>query len=344
LDKAYANGLNTVDALRTEALRMLNDPKAQGGLRAFYDGYLGLDKTLRIEGKDTNPATQTGADFTVTYNNVSSEIMRFASHLTVRTEGTFSDLLLSPKAFVDNKMAAVYGVPASALTNAPTYLNGKEVTLNSSERAGLYTRSGSLVLGGGPKVGLSSPTQRGEHFRKIMLCQQPPEAPGDVEFPELPDPSTKSWVQILKDVHLKDNDNNPNTPNPCVSCHTAFDPIGFAFEHYTLNGQYISRYPSGFAIEPEGWFQALEENKDYDAVTFGDALELSEVLAKSDDAAACFGKTWLNYGLARQVVRSSKDHCAAEQLADNFKTKNYSLRELILEVVSNPSFRFRNPE
>jgi hypothetical protein len=348
LDKAYANGLNTVDALRTEALRMLNDPKAQGGLRAFYDGYLGLDKNFRIEGKDTNPNTDTGADFTVTYNNVSAEIMRFASHLTVRTEGTFSDLLLSPKAFVDSKMASVYGVPASALTNAPTYLNAKEVTLNTRERAGLYTRTAFVASGGGKKVGLSSPTQRGEHFLKMVLCEDPPklspEQMADIQFPSLPDPNVMSWVEVLKEIHLKDNDNNPATPNDCVLCHTAIDPIGFAFENYTLNGQYITQYPNGFPVDASGWFEPLQKQKDYDDKSFNNALELSEILASSDNAAQCFSRSWLNYGLARQVKGSNKDHCAAEQLADNFKTKNYSLRELILEVVSNPSFRFRNPE
>ena len=84
--------------------------------------------------------------------------------------------------------------------------------------------------------------------------------------------------------------------------------------------------------------------KDYDDTTFNDALELSEILAGSDDAAACFAETWMSYALARTIVGSAEDSCAAEKLKDTFKNKNYSLKELIVGIVTNPAFRFRNPE
>jgi hypothetical protein len=218
------------------------------------------------------------------------------------------------------------------------------VSLNTNERAGLFTRAGFLNYGGGNKVGLSNPSVRGTHMREQILCEPLPNPPGDVQFPELPDPSEKPWVQVLKEIHLVDNDNDPSTPNPCVSCHVFIDPVGFAFENYAMNGQYLDRYPTGTAIDSAGWLEPSHLAKDYDARTFNDALEFSKIIADSDDAAACFAQTWMGYGLERAVLHNNKDYCAAKQLADTFKNKQYSLRELILALVANPSFRFRNPD
>lgn len=305
--------------------------------------YCGTEVCAQMNGNGEAPS---GADFTVTAKQISDDIMRFTNYLTRQTDGSFSDLMVSRKAFVDATMAKIYGVENAANNSGNTYLGGKEVTLPISERAGLLTRAGFSIYGSGEKVGLTSPTQRGEHVRKHILCQEPPAIPGDPPpFPDIPDPKEKTWVEVLKEIHLKDNDNDPTTPNTCVACHEAIDPVGFAFENYTLNGQYINAYPNGRAIDASGWLVSLNDGgKDYDDATFNDALELSEILASSDDAAACFAETWMSYALARTIVGSAEDSCAAEKLKDTFKNKNYSLKELIVGIVTNPAFRFRNPE
>lgn len=285
--------------------------------------------------------SDSGADFSVTAKVISDDILRFTSYLTRETSGTFKDLMNSRVAFVDATMANIYGVQPGA--NAMAYLGGKKVTLPAAQRAGLLTRAGFVIKGSGKKVGLTSPTQRGESIRIHTLCQEPPAVPGDVPFPEIPDPKEKTWVEVLKEIHLKDND--PSTPNPCVACHTAIDPIGFAFENYTLNGQYINIYPNGLPIDAAGWLEPLlGEPRDFDGARFNNAIEFSNVLGGSDDAAACFAETWMSYALARTIVGSAPDSCAAETLKKDFKEANYSLSELLVAIVTNPSFSFRNAE
>ncbi len=286
-----------------------------------------------------------GVSHALTAAQASDELTRFVSDLTLRSEGSFEDLMMSPKAFVDETTAKIYAVENGQLSGAPEYQGGKQVLLDSSKRAGIITRIAFVLHGGGDRVGLSSPTLRGEHLLKTMFCQSPPPAPGDVEFPDVPDDPNLTWVDVIKQFHLVDDDNNPDTPNPCIECHLTFDPLGFAFENYAFNGEYVSQYLGGQMVDASGEVHPIKNDpKDIDGSSFNDAIELSEIIAKSDDAATCFSNQWLTYAVARDIAENSGDQCAAEELAREFKSSGYTLKELLIALVKSPSFRFRNPE
>ena len=82
---------------------------------------------------------------------------------------------------------------------------------------------------------------------------------------------------------------------------------------------------------------------DVDNLTFNNAIGLSEIIADSETAAACFSLRWASFALARDANNNS-DACAIEQVEKAFKDSNYTLSELIVAIATNPAFRFRNPE
>lgn len=296
--------------------------------------YCGNEVCAQLGG---NGGDNSGVQFGINGTQAADEVKRFATYLTTQSNGSFSDLLLSRKAFVDDATANVYGVTGQT-ANANTYLGGKEVTLSAGERAGLLTRIGFVIHGGGTAVGLASPTERGKLVRETVLCQGLPPAPGDVEFPDLPDPAETTWVEVVKTIHLKGE-------NACTTCHKPMDPVGFAFENYTLNGEFIDTYPNGQPVDASGWFEKIDAYQVplLDDGEFKNAIEMSQMIAAAPEAAACFGQTWSTYAFAREV-ENDNDICAVDQVNLDFKNKNYSLKELIISIVRSPAFRFRNPE
>ena len=382
LNKADSGVLNTKAGVIQVANEMLQDARATQGLRQFYQDYLHIDQSFNLlagsGGGNSDPkgecentaqckqlydgatdcnnaaggvcycgndvcsqlgsAGNSGVEFGINGRQAAEDITRFTSYLTRESEGTFQDLLLSRKAFVDNTTAKIYGVNEQQLASGNKYLGGSEVMLDENQRAGLLTRIGFVLHGGGQAVGLASPTDRGIVVRKTVLCQELPEAPGDIAFPDLPDPAEKTWVEVVKEVHLAGD-------TVCSRCHKPMDLVGFGFEHYTLNGQYIDTYPNGKPVDASGEFYPIDgfAAQNLDGQSFSDGIGLSELVAGSDTAAECFSLRWVNYSMARDT-NNSEDACAVEKVAADFKANNYSLSELIVSIVSNPAFRFRNPE
>ena len=382
LNKADNGGLNTKAGVIEVANEMLADNRATEGLRQFYQDYLHIDTGFNLVagagGGESTPkgecsttaqcrqlydgatdcnngaggvcycgndqcaqfggAGNNGVEFGINGRQAAEDITRFTSYLTRESDGTFQDLLLSRKAFVDNTTAKIYGISDQQLASGNQYLGGTEVMLNENERAGLLTRIGFVLHGGGQAVGLASPTDRGIVVRKTVLCQDLPEAPGDVAFPDLPDPADKTWVEVVKEVHLAGD-------TVCSRCHKPMDLVGFGFENYTLNGQFIDTYPNGKPVDASGEFYPIANfpAPNLDGKIFDNGIGLSELIAGSDTAVECFSLRWVNYAMARDA-NNSEDACAVDKVAADFKSNNYSLSELIVAIVSNPAFRFRNPE
>ena len=297
--------------------------------------YCGNDVCAQLGGNAGGD--NSGVQFGINGRQAADEIKRFTSYLTREVPGTFQDLIMSRTAFVDDATAKIYGVTDQQLANAQNYLGAKQVELNASERAGLLTRIGFVIHGGGQAVGLASPTDRGIVVRKNVLCQELPKAPGDVEFPEPPNTNEKTWVEVVKEIHLAGE-------NSCTRCHKPMDPVGFGFENFTLNGEFIDPYPNGKPVDASGMFSPIDTAPaDVDNLTFNNAIGLSEIIADSETAAACFSLRWASFALARDANNNS-DACAIEQMEKAFKDSNYTLSELIVAIATNPAFRFRNPE
>ncbi len=339
LAKADNNQLATEAGIAMAVNEMLADPRSLRGLRVFYEGYFHYSNlTFKGAVKDT----ARGIDFPLTVPQALDDVTLFAHYLTVGKKGTFNDLLTSNKAIVSNVTAPIYGISTATQNAAPAYsagtqVLGKEVTLDKNQRSGILTRIGFVIHGGGLAAGLASPTDRGIAVREEILCQTLPNAPGDVEFPSLPDPKNTTWVEVVKTVHLKGD-------NFCTDCHKPMDPVGFAFENYTLNGQFIDTYPNGKPVDASGNFEPIVDQPiDLDDQVFSTPQQLSELIARSPAAQACFAKKWATFALMRDTA-NKQDICALEKAVSDFKAKNYSLSELIVAVATNPAFRFRNKE
>jgi hypothetical protein len=206
LQKATQLQPGTTAEVATFAREMLDDPRADAGVRAFYRSWLQLDDT-RPRALDLNPEVWT---------SLQGETNTFVTFLT-RFGGSFADLLQVPFSFLDAVVGGHYGVPVSGA-------DFRRVDLNPVERTGLLNHGSWLASHPGASA-------RGLWVSSQLFCQAVPEPPPPVEThrqppPESPVLSSRERLEMA-------------TAEPaCAACHQLVNPPGFLYEHYDDAGRY----------------------------------------------------------------------------------------------------------
>ena len=87
---------------------------------------------------------------------------------------------------------------------------------------------------------------------------------------------------------------------------------------------------NGMPVDPTGTFR--------DAPVDG-AVALAERFERDRQVSTCLSTQWLRYSLGRSEDRS--DACAIQALTESLAATGGDLREMVLTLVTSPSFRFR---
>ncbi len=308
LDAAETGALATEDGLRTQAARMLADPRARQGVRAFFDDMLRL---YLLEDLQKDPAL---------FVHMNPEIGPSAREETllglealVAEDGDYRTLFTTTRTFVDRRLAALYGVQAPAREAF-----GEVVLPEEGGRRGLLGQVGFLAPNA--HVVSSSATRRGVFLREALLCQEIPSPPANANT-AIPEPSADA--RTMRDrvaIHLED-------PN-CASCHRITDPIGLGLENFDgLGGWRLT--DNGETIDPSG---------ELDGVAFADAWELGAVLSEHPRVGACLADTMLRYATGRTVAEG--EEAEVDYLGARLALAGHAVKALQLDIVTSPSFRF----
>ncbi len=165
----------------------------------------------------------------------------------------------------------------------------------------------------------SSATKRGEFVREVLLCQEVPPPPADVDA-SIPEPSEDAaTLRERVAVHLEDP--------TCASCHLLTDPIGLGLEQFDGLGLY-REIENGAVIDPSG---------DVDGIVFADAVGLGDALAAHTDFSWCMSETLMSYASGRRPHSGEQE--LTTWLHDRFGDEGYSFRELLRQVATSRAFR-----
>ncbi|WP_437292526.1 DUF1592 domain-containing protein [Sorangium sp. So ce426] len=313
LEAAKAGELSTREAVRAYAEGMLDDLRAREVVRAFhrqlydYEQYhdLNKDKALYPEF-----VPEMGGD-------MQREAERFVDHVVFEREGGLTELLTSRAAFVNDRLAAVYGVEGDFSDEL------EQVELDEAERSGLLTRLGFLAA----KATARQPDSihRGVFVNLRILCASLPPPPDDAT--SLP-PGEQATNRERVEAHTG--------KGTCgASCHGALiNPVGFAFEHYDAIGKYRTT-DNGMPVNSADTYTLGGQPRKY-----ADAIEFSQLLAESREAHACYAERWLEFAHGRDA--GVKDKTFVEQLGEASRGGS-STKELLLEIVSSTPFLARVP-
>ncbi|MEM9192420.1 MAG: DUF1592 domain-containing protein [Myxococcota bacterium] len=309
LDAAEAGRLDDDAGLRAEAERLLDDDRARDAFVRFHGQWLDFERLTEV-----SKLPEDGFSDDVR-RAMLEESERFIEHILFDGNGTLTDLLTSNTSYVNADLAGLYGVDAPASEWA-------EVTLPN--RSGVLTQATFLASHGHPDR--PSPVLRGVFLLERVLCEDVGAPPPDAEAmgmaaAEAIDPATATNRELY--------DASTASQPTCAGCHRIINPLGFAFEHYDTMGRFRITETNGRAIDASGSSEGLGE--------FQNAVELGELIARSESARACMVQKWARYSFAGGPMERAE--CFLDDLETTLNDHNGSIRELQLGLVMHPSFR-----
>lgn len=307
LADADAGALVTDAGIRRATERMLEDPRAAGGLERFFGEYVHLGR-LQTVSKDPDLYPQLTATLR---DSMRQEVVRLFSDIAL-SDADFRRIFDTDSTVLEPELAAHYGVDP-ATTELPA----------EQRRGGLLGRAGMMTLFSHATV--TSPTVRGRFVRIDLLCEDiPPPPPGvDTSLPEA-DPSVPRTLR----ERLAEHRSNA----VCAGCHDKMDPIGFAFEGFGALGEARDN-DEGLPIDTETHL---------DGVPVADAQDLGIALATDPRVAACFARRAFRYATGHLEIET--EEIAVRELADAFASDEFRFRALILTLVTSDAFRLAASE
>ena len=318
LDVAESGALASKDQVAQKAREMLNDPRARIGLANFFSQWSSVSRLSVISKNTTLFPTFDEALRTA----MEAELPAFLNYVLFSGDHTLHTLLTKPVAFVSGPLGQVYG-----LTNAPTGATPTMVELPEAQgRSGLLTQAGFLSVQGHPDQ--TSPVLRGKFVRAMMLCDPPSPPPDNVNI-SLPMVADGATARERFSAHATGS---------CQGCHSAMDPIGFAFENFDALGQYRTM-DNGEAIDATG---EITDPQDPElAGAFNGVRELGEKLAASSQVTDCMATQWFRFASGR--LEAEPDTCSLASVKSTFSATGGDLIELVVALTQTDDFWYRAP-
>lgn len=305
LDAAERGELGTIDGIDAQARRMLDDPRVRDAVLDFHRSWLDLDLIDDVWVHYVAYPTWS-EDMNPSYRaELEDQVLRIWDH-----EGTLDALLLDRTTRIDDALSVVYDLPVGT------------DTLPDGERAGVLTRAGWLAAHS--HMVNPSPVKRGVWVLERLLCAPPGPPPSDVD----------TSIGLFGDEALTNRERYAqHTSDPaCASCHTAIDGIGFGFEGYDAMGAFRTT-DNGIPVDASGTIEigALA------GTAYVGAVELSELLAASDEVRGCYARQWYRYAIGRTEVVA--DGPTLEAIEETFVASGGDLRTMLLAIARSDAFR-----
>lgn len=310
MSAATDGSLVTDEGLGAQIDRMMQDPRAQGAFDGFFRQWMRLE---RLQTANVDPGLYPELGEPGVREDLERSALRFL-RFAFFEDGTFEGLFASRRAYVNDRIAPIFGVPAPG---SPEELVAVE--LPADQRAGILTQPGVLTS---TSHGLRhSPILRGVLILDNVLCAPPPPPPDGVmaQFPEeMPGGDAVTTRQKVEQTH---------GTGDCATCHEAIDGMGFTFESFDAIGRYRTE-EYGMPVDTTGTLRGEP---------VGDAVELGERLSTDPGTARCLTTQVYRYALGRLEQRG--DECQIRQLSRAIEDGG-DLSALLRGLLMSNAFRY----
>jgi hypothetical protein len=290
--------------------RMLASPKVETGVRALFsdlydfkqfdDGLVRKDATLFPA--YTQPMIEEAKEQT---------LRTIVAHLA--EDRDYRQLFTTAESFMTRRLGVVYQVPVATASGWEPYVFSED-----SGRAGLLGQISLNALHS--HAGRSSATLRGKFVREVLLCQDVPTPPANIDFSIVE--NTMGELRTARDrleAHV--------TNAACSGCHTLMDPIGLALEKYDAIGMYREE-ENGAPIDTSG---------ELDGISYSDAAGLGVALSEHPNLGPCFVRSLYRYAVGRSAEPGEEELLAA--LGRRFASSGYVVSDLLRELLLSEGFR-----
>ncbi|MSO73478.1 MAG: DUF1588 domain-containing protein [Rhodospirillaceae bacterium] len=306
LAAAEKGELNSEKGLVRQVDRLMASPRLAAGTHAFFADMLGFD---RFEELAKDAIIYPAYSLKVAIDAREQTLRTVTDHLIVRG-GDYRDLFTTKRTFMTRALGTVYRVPVAAAAGWEPFEFPAD-----DPRAGLLSQISFVAIHSHP--GRSSPTLRGKAVRELLLCQEVPAPPGNVNFNVVQDTSNPKF-RTARD-RLTAHSSEPM----CAGCHKITDPIGLGLENFDGLGQYRTA-ENGAPINAGG---------ELNGFVFKDAASLGKALHDDPAATSCLASNVYKYAAGHKL--RAADMPWVEALKRDFAAGGYRMPDLLRRVATN---------
>lgn len=309
LSRAQSGELDDTSVLGAVAERMLSDSRSEALIVGFHAQLFDRERLERAA-----PSRERFPDISESFvAHAGQESDLFVKHHVIDRNAGYGALLDSTESFVNAELAKVYGL-AGTFDEAFT-----KVSFDPTLRRGLLTQA-AFLASHATSVD-PDPIHRGVFVARRLLCM-PLTAPGDL--PPLPPANGRTNRQTVE-AHTQ------APGSGCSVCHArTINPLGFPFEMYDAIGR-ARTMDNGMPVEPE-----TLATIDGEKVEVRDGVALSELIAHSPAAHACYARHWLEYLYGRPAT--PRDDAKLREIGAASAQGMLSVKDIIMELVRAPEF------
>lgn len=314
-------GTTPTDDLLTKAEKGSMDPPAKVAasmvstaagketLQRFFAAYFDYGNVTSMQKANVSNFQALSADMV-------QETRHFIDSVVFQNKGGIKELLTAPSTNPSKQLATFYGLP----TPSSDY---DSVTRPAGRGVGILAQGAFLAVHAASDA--SSPTRRGLFPYSRLFCRPRPTPPPSVPPIPVPVPGEQTTRQRYELSHA--------SVEPCKTCHKAFDPLGFAFEHFNEAGQYRET-ESGLTIDASGSY--TPPFADAKTFSFSGQEELAKALAEVPEAHQCVA----NY-LATFAFGTAQACLGSGSVAD-LQSGKIGLLDAYVNLASEPHFQTRD--
>jgi hypothetical protein len=313
LDLVEEGTLARDDVWEGQVLRMLSDPRAEGLSTRFFAQWMRLQD---LDGVAPDPDTWPQFDATLREHMRTETQMLFA-HL-VRQDRSVLELLTADYTFVNEDLAAFYGIPGISGAHF------RRVPLPDENRRGVLGHGSVLVQTS--HANRTSPVLRGKWVMEVLLNSPPPPPPPGVPGLEETEGSREGRSLTVKERLAMHSANSV-----CSSCHQYIDPLGLALENFDVTGEWRIN-DAGNRVDPSGQL--------WDGTPLDGPTDLREALVRyREPFFRTFTSNLMAYALGRRVEYF--DRPVIRRITAEASENDYRISSFVLSVVNSAAFRMK---
>lgn len=304
LKAAEKGELNTVAAVRTQAERMLKDPRAKAKVKGFFEHWLEME-----EAEEVTKDTEAYPDFN---DNVLADLRTslelFINDVVWSEKSDYRDLLLADYLYMNGRLAKFYGVETSANEEF------EKVSVDAKTRSGVLTHPFLLTAFSYHKS--SSPIHRGVFLTRNIVGRSLKPPPMAIQFMDGRfDPS----------LTMREKVTELTRPNACQSCHTLINPLGFSLEHFDAVGRFRT-HDNKKLVDSTSEFPMTDGKM----VKISGARDVAELAANSEEARSAFIRQLFQQTVKQAPAAYGKETMA--KLEKTFAAENFNIQKLLVNI------------
>jgi hypothetical protein len=315
LDTASEGRLSDPATLERQVRRMLADPRARALVRNFAGQWLFLRNVPVL-----SPDLDAFPDFDESLRRAFVQETELFVESIVQEDRSVLDLLTADYTFVNERLAAHYGIPNV------TGSHFRRVRVPNDDRRGLLGHGSILAATSYPHR--TSPVLRGKWILENLLGTPPPPPPPNV--PDLVETNAAGRPLTMRERMAR------HRSNPvCASCHSMMDPPGFALETFDAVGRQRLVDEQFRPIDASG---RLPDGREFD----GPSGLRAALVAEPEQFVTTLVEKLLTYALGRGV--EATDMPAVRGIVRAAATDDYRFSSLVLAIARSVPFQMRRSQ